>query len=72
MIGLLRIVWKQLREALIIILDRNLFLFKFTTKKDNQRVMEGSPWSFDKHLIVFKDYDGNLRPSKYAFDKASF
>ena len=53
-------------------MDANFFMFKFANKKDKLRVQEGSPWSFDKHLIGFKDYDGDLKPAKSVFDKACF
>ncbi|XWS23325.1 hypothetical protein CRYUN_Cryun28dG0003000 [Craigia yunnanensis] len=72
MLGTMRVVWRLSREAEVTILDANLFLFKFAIKKDKARIKEGFPWSFDKHLLVFKDYDGDLRPSDYRFDKASF
>ncbi|XWS60811.1 hypothetical protein CRYUN_Cryun07bG0069500 [Craigia yunnanensis] len=46
--------------------------FKFASKSDKHRILDGSPWSFDKHLLVLKDYDGNLRPTNYVFDSATF
>ena len=57
---------------MVTVLDNNLFLFKFPTTKDKQRVLDGSHSSFDKHLIVFKDYHGDLRLSNYVFDKGAF
>ena len=43
MLGTLKVVWRNSKEATITILDSNLFLFKFATMKDKQRVMDGSP-----------------------------
>ena len=50
----------------------NLFLFKFATLKDKRRVIDGSPWSFNKNLVAFKDYNGDLRGADYKFDRARF
>ena len=36
------------------------------------KVIDGSPWSFNKNLIVFKDYNGDLRGSDYKFEMAQF
>ncbi|XWS08105.1 hypothetical protein CRYUN_Cryun41cG0050700 [Craigia yunnanensis] len=72
MMDTMRPVWKLLRDAKVTILDANLFLFKFATKKDKVRIHEGSPWSFDKHLLVFEDCDGDLRSSDFIFDQANF
>ncbi|XP_022741812.1 uncharacterized protein LOC111293287 [Durio zibethinus] len=34
--------------------------------------MDGSPWSFDKHLLVMQDYSGLLKADEYNFDVATF
>ncbi|XWS65469.1 hypothetical protein CRYUN_Cryun05aG0115400 [Craigia yunnanensis] len=39
---------------------------------DKQRVIDGSPWSFDKQLLTIKESDGNLRTSVYVFGIALF
>ena len=62
-LGTLSVVWRLSKEAVVSILDENLFLFKFVTKNDKQKVMAGSPWSFDKQLIAFKDNSRDLRAS---------
>ena len=72
MIGTLKVVWKVSKKVVVTVLDSNLFLFKFDNMRDKQRIIEGSPWSFNKNLIVFKDYNGDLRGSDYQFDIAPF
>ena len=72
MLGTLKVVWRISKEAVVTVLDSNLFLFKFATIKDKQRVMDGSPWTFNKNLIVFKDYNGDLKGVDYKFDRAQF
>ena len=72
MLGTLKVVLRISKEAVVTILDSNLFLFKFHTMKDKLRVLEGSPWSFNNNLVAFQDYNGDLRGSDYHFDKAHF
>ena len=54
MLGTFRVVWKISKEAEVSVLDSNLFLFKFASTKDKDRVLEGSPWSFEKKLLMLK------------------
>lgn len=35
-------------------LSKNLFLFKFATKKDLEYVLKNEPWSFDRYLMILK------------------
>ena len=42
MLNMLKMVWKISIDAVVTVLDSNMFFFKFATAKDNQRVIEGS------------------------------
>ena len=68
----MKIIWRLSKDAEALVLDEKLFLFKFANKKDKQRVLDGSPWSFQKNLLAFTNYDGDLRTSKYEFKRACF
>ena len=68
MIGTLRVVWKISKDAEITMLDTNLFLIKFETIKDKERVLEGAPWSFDKNLLAFKEYNEDMGAAEYVFN----
>ncbi|XVF30555.1 hypothetical protein REPUB_Repub16aG0068100 [Reevesia pubescens] len=72
LVATLKIISKLAKEVVIQIIEENLFLFKYQTRADKNRVLEGAPWSFDKHLIVLQEYDMNLRPNGYTFTKSSF
>ncbi|XVF82847.1 hypothetical protein PTKIN_Ptkin16aG0083300 [Pterospermum kingtungense] len=53
-------------------LEENFFLFKFQDVKDKERVLHGVPWTFDKQLILFHGYRGELRLEEYSFRIALF
>jgi len=72
MMNTLKLVWKLAKEVTIMALEDNLFLFKYSSETDKDRVIEGSPWFFDKHLLLFSEYNGDLRPDEYSFTKALF
>ncbi|XVF47546.1 hypothetical protein PTKIN_Ptkin03bG0117500 [Pterospermum kingtungense] len=46
----------------------------FTTRPFNhkERVMDGALWTFDRKLLAFHEYDGNLCPSDYVFTEGLF
>lgn len=50
----------------------NTWLFEFMEGVDKVRVMEGRTWSFDKQILVLKEFDGNCPPSKMEFTKSPF
>lgn len=43
------------------------FLLELQLHTDKEKIMKGRPWSFDRHLICFCDFDGNLSPSEVQF-----
>jgi len=53
-------------------LNKNLFLFKFTSKREAEQVWKNGPWSFERNLLILNQISGNEQPSELAMDKASF
>ncbi|KAM0899778.1 hypothetical protein ACQ4PT_021067 [Festuca glaucescens] len=47
----------------------NLFIAKFGSKADRDRVIEGSPWKVGKHAVLMKKYDTEVRPQQVVFDR---
>ncbi|XVF84546.1 hypothetical protein PTKIN_Ptkin17bG0045700 [Pterospermum kingtungense] len=72
MVRTFRVVWRLAKDFEVSILDSNLSLFKFASLRDKKRVLEGAPWSFERQLLMFQEYDGDLRPSDYTFGKGTF
>lgn len=57
-------VWQPLHGVDISSIGANTFTFQFHHWRDKNRVVEGQPWHFDKHAIIFDDIQGNLKPSE--------
>ncbi|XP_058752316.1 uncharacterized protein LOC131625473 [Vicia villosa] len=53
-------------------LSKNLFLFKFATKRDLEYVLRNGPWSFDRYLLVLKRISGEEQPSDLNMHYGSF
>lgn len=45
-------VWQPGRRVSIKEIEKGIFLFQFFHKLDVQRVMNGSPWSFDGYILI--------------------
>jgi hypothetical protein len=54
-----RVVFKELQD--------NCWLFDFSGEADKRRVLEGRPWSFDRHALVIQEFDGKIAVSRMHF-----
>lgn len=53
-------------------LDPNKFLLEFQMLLDKKKVLQGRSWSFDRHIIYLKEFEGELSPSKVSFTSEPF
>jgi hypothetical protein len=58
------VVFKEVHE--------NTWIFEFSVKEDKERIMEGRPWSFDRHIVILNELDGNVPPSLMEFNYSPF
>lgn len=52
-------LWRPGRGVYIKELDANLYLFQFYHELDVRRVLDGSPWSFNRRALIIKRMEGN-------------
>ncbi|XP_058727213.1 uncharacterized protein LOC131598649 [Vicia villosa] len=55
--------WKLRNPVDIQDLSKNLFLFKFSSRRDLEFVLKNGPWSFDRALLVLNRVSGEEQPS---------
>ncbi|OMP03211.1 hypothetical protein CCACVL1_02505 [Corchorus capsularis] len=65
-------IWRLVKAVTIVEMEENLFLFKFQSEIDRDRVIDGYPWKFDNSMLMFAGYSGDLRPDQYVFTKGPF
>lgn len=63
--------WKLKNQVDIQDLSKNLFLFKFSSKRDLEFVLKNGPWSFDRALLVMNRISGEEQPSDLNMHFAS-
>lgn len=63
--------WRSRNPVEIQDLNKNLFLFKFSSKKEADLVCKNGPWSFDRNLLILNRISGNEQPSELAMNRAS-
>jgi hypothetical protein len=51
-------LWRTAGQIVFKELQDNCWLFEFSGEADKQRVLEGRPWSFDRHALVLNDFNG--------------
>ncbi|XP_028075299.1 uncharacterized protein LOC114277599 [Camellia sinensis] len=65
-------VWRASKGIVFKTLGDNLFLIKFGHIVDKRRVMLNGPWNFDKQLVMWRDFDGDLLPLDITFSTMEF
>ena len=46
-------------------------LFIFDSEEEIEKILEGEPWSFNKHLVMIQRYDHTILVRDLVFDRVS-
>ena len=46
----------------------NILLVAFELDVDAEKIIQGVPWAFDRHLVVFQRYEGSVPVQDLRFD----
>lgn len=65
-------IWNMSKPFNVIDIGSNLFIIKFSGHYDKQRVMQGCPRLFNTNLLMLKQLDGCIPPSKMNFNSKVF
>jgi hypothetical protein len=60
-------IWRAEQSITFREVQDNLWIFEFTDEDTKPRVLEGRPWSFDRHILVINDFDGTTTPAQMDF-----
>ncbi|KAE8804979.1 hypothetical protein D1007_19000 [Hordeum vulgare] len=64
----LRPAWGNPRGLLFRSLGENTFAAEFESKRDRDRVWDGSPWHINKHAVILQNLEEHMQPSELAFE----
>jgi hypothetical protein len=64
--------WRLKNQVEVEDLKKNLFLFRFASKKDADKVLNTGPWSFDRNLLILNRVSGEEQPADLEMNKVSF
>ena len=67
-----RPLWRTKGGFNVTIGGENILLFAFELEVDAERVIQGAPWAFDRHLVVFERFDGYTSIQSLGFKKTAF
>lgn len=64
--------WRLKKSVEVQDLNKNLFLFKFSSQRDLEITLKSGPWSFDRNLLILEKVDGTEQPCEMGLHKVSF
>lgn len=53
-------------------LNKNLYLFRFSRKKEADGILRSGPWSFDRNLLILEKITGNEQPPELEMSSMAF
>ncbi|XP_023918052.1 uncharacterized protein LOC136066625 [Quercus suber] len=65
-------LWRGSQRVSIKEVGNNLFLAIFDTKKHMNDILDRSPWSFDKRLVMLKRFTNDVSPENVTFQQSPF
>nr|POE61800.1 uncharacterized protein CFP56_59514 [Quercus suber] len=67
-----RPLWRTRESFSVTNAGNNVLLFEFDLEVDVEKVLQGEPWSFDRHLVNLQRFDGNKLVKELEFRFCSF
>nr|POE73448.1 hypothetical protein CFP56_08751 [Quercus suber] len=68
----MKMLWKPNKGLQIFEIEDDMFLVEFGDGRDKKRIMEMSPWSFEKQLILVQEFEGELVPKEIVLKWTPF
>ena len=68
----MRMLWKTNKGVQINEIGEELFLAEFGDGRDKKRIMDMSPWTYEKQLILLKEFEGEQVPKDIQLWQSPF
>ena len=67
-----RPLWRTKESFGVTNAGNNVLLFEFDLEVDAEKVLQGEPWSFDRHLVILQRFDGSKLVKELEFKFCAF
>nr|POE73371.1 hypothetical protein CFP56_08682 [Quercus suber] len=67
-----RMIWKPSKGVQIMEIKDEMFMVEFGDGKNKKKVLEMSPWSYEKQLILLHDFEGEQAPKEISLTRSPF
>ena len=67
-----RMLWKPNKSIQISLIDEEMYLVEFDDERDKRRVMDMSPWHYEKQLVLLQCFEGDKHPKDIIFQWSLF
>ena len=67
-----RPIWRTKWNFEVSTAGENILLIAFELEIVAEKVLQGEPWVFDRHLVVLQRYDGSSPVQELSFVRTSF
>uniref|UniRef100_A0A2C9VMB4 CCHC-type domain-containing protein n=1 Tax=Manihot esculenta TaxID=3983 RepID=A0A2C9VMB4_MANES len=64
--------WRPGMGVSILEISPQRFLFQFAHEADIRRIVEGGPWAYENHLLVYERVADGVNPVEVSLEKAAF
>ena len=64
-------IWQSKNGFKVCNVGNHIILFIFDNEEEVEKILEGDPWSFDKHLVMIKQYDYSIPVQELVFEQVS-
>ena len=68
----LRMLWRPNKGVQISEIEEELYLVDFGEGRDKKKILEMCPWSYEKQLILLKEFEGELVPKDISIWQSPF
>ena len=68
----MRMLWKLNKGVQVNEIGEELFLAEFGDGRDKKRIMDMSPWTYEKQLILLKEFEGEQVPKDIQLWQSPF
>ena len=68
----IRMLWKPNKSLQISVIEEEMFLVEFDDERDKRRILEMSPWDYEKQLVLLQEFERDQNPKDIVLKWSPF